>query len=358
MDQYRIENKNYYYFLIFALILITFFTTKFYLKKKNENHALKLKILTLKQEKRKPKPWSRLLAPATVTILPVSPKNSSRPLPIADESNPSVPLSHLSLQELANLLNEHIGKIKSYALKDLEKTIEVADEILSQDPDTYSAYKAKLIALLIKEAKFKKAIDEGEINSLLEEMATFDLSSDSVMRAESSLMSNAEQEITYQAERINLLTLERVSLEDQLALLNEEDLLFRSLEARRADLLYQEDEANYRMANLQKAIEQDTYLEVEYLNEDVVHIPFLRLMAQNDFTGVILSAEKFIEQFPSSSIGYFYLARALERTGRNEEAIEMLAKSSLSNKEQSLLLEKINLDRTEDPEDYWKRLSF
>ncbi len=405
MDQTQSENRRFYFFILIALVIVTGFTIKFYLSQKKENQALKLKIISLNKERKKPKTWGKLLAPAPVKEQNlkkniIEQKISTKAAAPVKEEVASDDITNISTEELANRLNRRMGKIKTYELKDIQKTIEIADELILREPDTYSAYKAKLIALLIEEGKLNVPIDDNEINRLLEEMAAFDLTSDVVSKKEAALLSSADQEMSILSSRLEQVLNDRALVESQLEsfqindptskiletqiidlssynpaykvpetklehlsdnvleALRMNDPAHQALEAKRADLAYREEELRSRIVEVQEEIDTGVFPEGEFINEDVVQIPFLRMMAKGEYDQVLSNAETFTQQFPSSPTGYFFLAEALEQLGRRDDALEIIAKSPLTDEEQNRLIQKLNLARGEDPTKYWEKLNF
>lgn len=411
MDQTHSGIRKFYFFVIIALAIVTGFTVKFYLSQKKENQALKLKIITLNKERKKPKAWGKLMAPAPVKGLPketVAKKSNTieqkvsttAAAPLKEESKEEEDLANQTTEELVNRLNLRMGKIKTYNEKDIQKTIDIADELISREPDTYPPYKAKLIALLVEEGKFDVLISDNEVNRLLENMAGFDLTSDVVSRKEAALLANADQQITLLATQLEQLTNDRAQVEAQLEsfritdptykvletqivemsefnpaykvpetkiehlsdnlleTLRTRDPAYQALEARRADLAYREEETLSKLSDIQTEIDTGVFPGEEIVNEDVVQIPFFRMMAKGEYSQVLENAENFIQQFPSSPTGYFFLALALDQFDRRDEALEIISKSPLSEEAQNQVIAKINLARGEDPKRYWEKLNF
>ncbi|RPJ68893.1 MAG: hypothetical protein EHM20_17015 [Alphaproteobacteria bacterium] len=100
------------------------------------------------------------------------------------------------------------------------------------------------------------------------------------------------------------------------------------------------------------------FTEDQYLNEDIVQIPFLRLMAKDDFDGVIDNAENFIEQFPNAPDGYYFLIKAYELTGRHDDALRVREDPRLSNETLSIVQKRLKDFPNLDPKKYWKNLNF
>lgn len=347
-------------FVIVALLaVILVLLTRFYFNQKKENSALRLKILSMSETKRTPKSWAQLttrLRPSDLTVL--APATDSPPTPkTAPAASGTIAenIDNLDTTDLALKLDGQMRRPKNFDLKTIENNIAIADEIISREPDSYGAYKAKLISMLVKEGKFNQAIDESEVESLLESMAQFNISSDKIARRESALIGNTNGEIQNVEVQLEGLARERETIESQissydtnspeLAHLNNQ---IQEIETREAQLLENID-------SLENSLASSTD---QLINEDVIEIPFMRMMAKNDYDSVIENAESFIEQFPSSPSGYFYMVKALEMQGRKEEALSVIQNSELSQSLQDRLFQRLDEDENQNPQTYWQNLSF
>lgn len=56
-------------------------------------------------------------------------------------------------------------------------------------------------------------------------------------------------------------------------------------------------------------------------------------------------------------MGYYFLTKAFEATGKHEEALEVITESVLSSEDQNTLKLKLS-DSTSDPKKYWETLRF
>ncbi len=367
MDYRKNENQRYYYFIIFAMAVVMVFTFKFYLTQRKENQALRLKIMMSNIERRKAKPWGRLIASQ-----PVRTKTSpARTLPqktqtdivsteaSATRRNSSEELiKNRETDDLAVDLNGKMARVKAMDLPEIGRTIEIADELILREPETYSAYKAKLIALLTREGKYNMKVDEAEVNALLEEMARFDLTSDKVLLKEAALISSANAEAGALEQNLLETRTQLSAIETQMAQLGPNNPDYRALETRRAVLAMKEDDVLGKLATIEDQIQRGDFPPDAYVNEDIVQIPFMRSMARGDFQAAADNAESFVQQFPDSPVGYLYLILALQKLGRNEDAVNVLARSRLGSEEQNKLLARLNTARAEDPKRYWEKLKF
>lgn len=354
------QNRKLLYIIITVLVVLSGFFFKFSQVQKRENEALQIKLITLNKT-RNITPWQRLvtrpqIAPViqdTVTSRASSTISPTPPSPLQSEQ----PIQNFSTQELASMLTQRMAEVKSQDLANIEKNIEIADEIISREPDSYSAYKAKLISLLIKEGKLNQEVEDNEVNTILETMASFDLTNDSVIRKEAALISNTNKEISSLTDTFNQFSADRLAVEEQMELLDPNSPEIRALEIERQNLLTKEEETANKIAELDNQLSTG-FPENQYLNEDVVQIPFLRMMAKNDYEGVIDNAATFIEQFPESPDGYYFLIKAFEATGRTEDALRVIQESGLSPEAQNTLQQRLQSTSLLAPQKYWETLRF
>lgn len=373
MNYRKSENQKYYFFLIFAMAVVMAFTFKFYFSVRKENQALRLKLMMANKERRRPKPWGRLIASRpVVNLTTTTPAISGKAAPVktplrtdtvstsaaAPVRSDAISVKNRETEDLARDLTTRMRNIKSADLVQIGRAIEIADELILREPETYSAYKAKLIALLTREGKFGIAADDTEVNGLLEDMARFDLTSDKVLQKEATLISSANAEANSLEQRINETRTQRIAIENQMIQMGPENPDYHSLETRRAILAMQEEDTLGKLATIEDQIQGGDFPPDNYVNEDVVQIPFMRMMAKEDYAAAADNAESFVQQFPNSPLGYFYLVLALEKLGRNEEAVSALARSRLGSNDQSSLLERLSTARQEDPKRFWERLKF
>jgi tetratricopeptide (TPR) repeat protein len=355
-------NKRIMILVAVLLAMILVLLTKFYFSQKKENRALRLKILSMSETKRTPKSWAQLTtrpltsAPKDPAVaLTATTTTTAAPITPAENTNVNEPLDNLDTTDLALKLAGQMKRPKSFDLNTIENNIAIADEIISREPDSYGAYKAKLISMLVKEGKFNKPIDEDEVESLLENMAQFNISSDKIARRESALIGSTNDEIQNVEADLEVLAREREIIEAQLNSYdaNSPELVqlnnqIQDIEAREAQLLG-------NINNLEESLASKTN---QLINEDVIEIPFMRMMAKNDYDSVIENAESFIEQFPSSANGYFYMVRALEMQGKKEEALSIIQNSRLPQETQDRLFQRLDEEGSQNPQSYWQKLSF
>jgi hypothetical protein len=351
-----LKNRKVLYSFIVILAVATGVLTNSFIDQRSANRALRARIIFLNKERRVAKPWSEILKPAggvAASSSQATPLQSVIVKPPASESvaNASLSLTDLSTQELAASLNAKMSEVKNLKKEDLEKMIEMADEVILREPSSYTAYKVKLISLLIKEGKFKEEIEDAQIDELLETMASFDTS------GRENIIVSAEAEQIELENRVNGLYAE---IEENYSLLQNMDKNSPEaieLELRQQDISNQYKEANNALLASNKALEQALYGQ-ENINRDLVEIPFLRMMAKNDYDGVIENAQNFIEEFPTSTDGYFYLVRAYEKQGMTDQAQSVINGANLNSQSLDALNKRIQNSRQENVQNYWQGLRF
>jgi len=350
---FKLNNKTFSYFLSFALLFALIFIAKTYWQLKKNYGPIKIKISLEKIEKKSPRNWGKLLIPEPVKL----------PQKYIDTINTKLsstkrPKDALSLSALANLLDEKMKNIDSLNLAELEKNIEISNELIEIDPDIFSAYKAKLISTLVKEAKFGISIDDSEIQTILEKMASFDFNSDNLSQRESELIAVAQNEIILLDDKIEKNSDEIEKIELLIDDIAPESPSHQSLMMKREELLNLEAEYLNRQKSLQDNIQNTEFPEESYLNEDLVEIPFLRELSKAQYNNVISSAEVFIYQYPNSLIGHYYLILALDLSGRSTEALQAFQDARLSNEQRVKLRQKLESAKLDNPKNYWKKLHF
>lgn len=348
-------------FIGIMLAIILVLLAKFYFHQRSENRALRLKILSMSENKRTPKSWSELTTrvqttkpttPALAATVPTTPMPLAPDLAVPADNEPLV---NLDTTDLAIKLDGQMKRPKNLDLNTIENNIAIADEIISREPESYSAYKAKLISLLVKEGKFNQPIDEVEVEGLLENMAQFNISSDKLARRESALIGNTNSEVQTVELQLEELARSRENIESQLNFHDANSPELAQLNAQIQELDNREIQLLGNIDNLQESLANNT---LQLMNEDVIEIPFMRMMAKNDYDGVIDNAQGLIEQFPNSPSGYFYLIRALEMQGQKDEARSVIQNAQLPQDVQATLLQRLDNEGSQNPETYWQKLSF
>lgn len=347
-------------FIAILLAITLVLLTKFYFNQRTENRALRLKILSMSENKKTPKSWSQLTtkklstpqAPIVVAPVEVTPAPTAV---VTSDSGNSEPLANLDTADLAIKLTNQMKKTKNLDLNTIDSNIAIADEIISREPDSYGAYKAKLISLLVKEGKFNLPIDEVEVENLLERMAEFNIGSDKLARRESALIGKTNSEIQTVEVQLDALGRDREALETQLGTLDASSPEYDQVRSQIEDLDTRESQLLGNIDDMGEALANST---AQLANEDVVEIPFMRMMAKNDYDGVIDSAQGLIDQFPNSPSGYYYMVRALEIQGQKDQARSVIQSAQLPEDMQATLLQRLENEGSQNPQLYWQKLNF
>lgn len=349
-------NRRIMIVIAILLSLIIVFLAKFYFSQNRENKALRLKILSMAENKRTPKSWTELMTKpsASVASKTIAPTVTPAPTTTPATTTEVPSLTALDTQEIAVKLNAQMRSVKSLEEKALDDNIAMADEIISREPDSYGAYKAKLISLLVKEGKFNSPADESEVESLLESMAQFNINTDRVARREAALMANANADIRNIEMELDTIVIDREALEIGMASASDPQQV-EQLNMQREQLDAKEAQLQNNIINLEQSVAANTS---QLAHEDVVEIPFMRMMAQNDYEGVMDNAQDFINQFPNSPNGYFYMIRALEMQGETEQARNLIQNATMPKDVQQSLIQRLESQGAADPKNYWQNLTF
>lgn len=313
-----------------------------YTQARDENLALRIKLKTLAEQKRKPVPTR--LGPAEDSGTGSGKAAQEQ----VEESSPGeISLRSMTNLELARRLDRLMANFGSTDLPQVERGIEMAQEMMDRNRLDYSAHKAKLILMLVKEAKFGEEINENELEFLLSEMARFEIRpedrlfvQDVLDQAQTAAQDEAYQrrmENTENEYNLTLLELEGASPGSAL----EESLL------ERADLL--ED----RLERLES--QQEQALDIPARNE-LVEIPLQRALAKGDYATVIDESLALLDWFPDSVSAHYYYIRAMRLSGREEEALGFLSDAGLGPRRLEELARRLAAER--DPREYWRYLEY
>lgn len=351
-------NNKLLYFVAGLLVIILIFGAVFYNQQKKENQALSLKILMMSEKKRTPKPWAQILTPPKLITDAASTINAStKAETTAVKKDVELPLAEQDTQSLAIKLDSLMRNVQSLDLAALNNCINIADEIISREPNSDMAYKAKLVAMLVKEGKFKQAIDDNIVNSTLESMAQLTSENGNFAEHVAAYDSATNASLSDSDTKLNQISEEKSIYEARLKDLEndsstpERDSIIASL----AKLQMEED-------NTLKSMDETSALHDEsisqLMSEEVLDIPLRRLLANGAYDEVADNAQSLIDQYPNSTDGYFFLFKAMELQGQREEALNMLKNSQINLNTRDELIKKLEMERSQDPKLYWQNLKF
>ena len=349
--------RKFQYVIILTLMIVAAVSLHFYINQKMINHALRIKVLTLSKNKKIPIPWSRLTKEDIESFNKKMDKIKTTKKAESKDIVPSKIASSSSAETLAVELNQNMLNIKNLDLSGVEKNIQLADEIIDLEPNSYSAYKAKLISMLVIESKFNKRINEDEFNQTLENMATFEVSASPSMIREAALIEGINQQLIAEENKLNEISLLRDEISMQSSGIEKDTPELDALQKADIDLAVSEQVAAHNLETLQNSVTSGITTPTN-INQDIVEIPFLRLMAKSDYVGVVDTAYDYLAQFPYSPNIYYYLIKALELQGKKDEASFALEESGLTAQDQAALELRLEKDNGRDFKRYWENLNF
>ncbi len=175
------------------------------------------------------------------------------------------PLAELNFAEVEDRLYAGHRYISELSFEEINRNLELAEELVSRDPGSYLGLKSKLMNLLLLEVKFAQPIDPNEYVAVFDRLLSFDVV-------------GVEEEILLEAYALDPL--------DPSPLLAAQELMG--------------------------------------IDRDLIHLPFVRLSALNDFESLMDISLEYIDFFPESYVGYFYLAESQWRMGDQASAFQAL----------------------------------
>lgn len=185
--------------------------------------------------------------------------------------------------ELANQLYGSFLDLKHASRADIERSLAVADALLARNPDMYAAHKAKLVALMLKELKFKQEVDPGAYENAYRELLSF--------AGEGGPDPVAEE----------------------------------------------------------RGGARNAAAELNGVDPDLVHLPFVRLGAQGNYEGMGRLAEEYVQAYPNSYVGYYYLASATWAAGDEEQALSLFRRGLRNSVSEGAAREMLQRLRNQDP---------
>ena len=275
--------------LLFAIAGTTYLWKPQVIKNLIQEKRTRIKLVKVPNQRR-PLAWS------SVKMSDVPPRRLPQEQIVIEEvlgvSMP--PAIDQTMDELSANLETCMARIEleNISTEQIDKIMELADEVLMREPDAYFAHKNKLMLMLIKESKDTDSIDFYEVEKQFEEVASFDLDSDQNLLQESFFLARQN---------------------------NGEDM----------------------------KVLADT---------DLVELYWQRAIGQNDLNFIIEDSQDLIMQFPQVLLGYKYLAFALEKNGQSEAATEFIENLDLAPERLIQLENELNILKRTNFENYWKHL--
>lgn len=310
---------------------------------RNQNVALRIKLQSLEEDRKQESSLSKRAQRLAQRQEEPSPPPKEAQGESAEAAPDKPTLRERTDLALSKMLDSIMANFRNASLEELLRGERIAQELIDRDPLNYSAHKAKLILLLTQEAKFGEDVSDNELNYLLSEMVSFEVSeTDPLFVKERLRQMNteaSEQENDRRVEELqNDLNLTRLSLlEAPEGSEMEENLLERE---------------EYLSAELERASLQLESPE----RQELIEIPFQRSLAMEEYSRVIDDSIALLDWFPNSVVGHYYLIRALELSGQEQEALGILSSVDLAPQELEALSRRLAQDR--DPKEYWKYLEY
>lgn len=352
--------KNLPYYLLLVLIgLVAVMAYRYHLQQQETLLALQLKVKLLEERKKAPVPWEKLLAAAPA---PPSATTAAEAVPPVEPAEPErraeIPIDRQPTSVLARKVDTALANREELSLDQIDRAIEMAEELIQREPASYSAYKAKLILLLTKESGHLADVDDDDVEALLEEMATFDMMSNVALRKEALLIARTDAQIDTVEESIENLETDLDAIDIDLETVAADSAEETELLEEMRTLERKIDEQVEERDRLEDNLEADLLANEIFFNEDIIEIPLQRGLATGDYDSVIAEAEALLDEFGESVAVYYYLIRALELDGQADVALDMIAASDLSAADSRELERRLRRSHEQNPRDYWKRLRF
>ena len=268
----------------------------------------------------------------------------------------------LDTSVLGNILTRNSLMIRDAELAQLNQNVAISDEMIRREPELYGAYKVKLVSMLMKEAKYREAMDEGEYESLVSQMSSFVEPDPSIqMRGETlanELIARLDQlepqqaNIKNRVDQLNqtLFELQSQSRDDVDALNMNEQYLMLSDELE--SLSAEDERLSAVIAETEDRLEQGEMSFEVGKDPDLVMVPFLRIMIQGDYEQLTNEANDYINTYPESPYGYYFLAKALWSTGQQEDALQALKSAYVNDSTYEILLKDFRTSANSDPVAY------
>ncbi len=177
--------------------------------------------------------------------------------------DPSLP--DLNVTELEDRLYAGHRHISQMSLEELHRNFGLAEELLARNPRSYLGLKSQLLNLLLQEVKFAQPVSPNDYAELFDQLLMFD-----VVSPEAAILSEAYE-------------------------------------------LDPADPSPWLSAQ-----------ELMGMDRDLIHLPFVRLSALNDLESLMDVSLEYIDFYPDSYLGYFYLAESQWRMGDQAAAFQSL----------------------------------
>jgi hypothetical protein len=263
----------------------------------------------------------------------------------------------ISLPSLVDRIGSSLEDAEQLSEPKLDALIAMSEEATSRDPDFYEAYKARLAGLLLKEVRFGAEIPAETYSDIIDELNTFRLAEGSPTPEELlTARANTEEQLAELSDGLSAIAAQReairadideltagaTSSQDELvALLAEDRLLEADQETLRQD---------YR--STQEELRRMLLSEREAVDSDLVRLPFVRLLAKGELEELEEESSAYIEEYPTSPLGYFFKAQAEWRAGNRDAAAATITQAIASGAGDESLRALLEREGSRSPEEY------
>lgn len=260
----------------------------------------------------------------------------------------------LAPETLVVLLAQNFRDPSALSEAELNQSVQAADAVIAYDPDVYVAYETKLAAMLLSEARFGTQVDDGAYAEVLGTMSSFRQTADkedtvNALATRREELTSEQSEIAASldgvagrrgeiADELKARAPGTQSGEDGMALLIED----RALEQQRRELKASYDEIDHEL-------EAEALHEPDGSDPTLVRVPFMRLLAKGDYSDLADAANEFMEEYPNSPLGPYYLAQAYWRTGQRDQAEVVIKNLPGSETERMLFRQSVERAAAREP---------
>jgi hypothetical protein len=267
------------------------------------------------------------LSPATLSAC-VSTASAFRSMVLSEMYIGEQNLQDAPSAALANILVRNFASPASLDEAKLRQSIVASEALINRDDDYYEAYKSKLFSLLLLQTKYGVQINEDEYASLIDNLTAFQFIDDNELSRIEEQRATLEDELVALNEELDDLAARRAELADELSEMTDtpeaDSELYLDLLAEENRLALEQSVLEAMFEDVQADLEATVFAEEQAIDPDIVRAMFLRFVAMGDTAALIDEAEDFIDRYPDSPLGYYFLALGLQQSGDAEDAFAVL----------------------------------
>lgn len=249
----------------------------------------------------------------------------------------------MATSKLKSLFRINILKYLELTEKELKESILMANELILRNPNVYGTYKGKLIFLLTLEGKFNASDVDYEISDTILELSDFDVGLEKAMQKERKLKQQKETFIKVKEFELSILLERKRTMESEYNQIVLEELAIQKEE----EIFQLEDE-----------IEAGLLTDADYLDDEVIEIPFMRMLSKGHYDAALEEASLFLEEFPDSLSGHYFFIKTLQLQGRDSDVTDYLNSLELSDDNIITLAQRVQKNSDNTYKYFWKALRF